>query len=58
MERGMEVTGRRGTRLKQLLDDLKEIKVCCQLKEDLLVRTLCRTRFGRVYGPVIRQTGE
>jgi hypothetical protein len=28
------------------------------LKEEALDRTLWRTRFGRVYGPVVRQTTE
>jgi hypothetical protein len=28
------------------------------LKEEALDRTLWRTRFGRDYGPVVRQTAE
>ena len=47
--------GRRGIRRKKLLDDLKEIIGYWQLKEDALDRTLWGTRFGRGYGPVIRQ---
>jgi hypothetical protein len=52
------MTGRRGRRRKQLLDDLKEKKRNWKLKEEALDRTLCRTRFGRGYGPVVRQTTE
>jgi hypothetical protein len=50
------MTGRRGRRRKQLLDDLKEKKRYWKLKEEALYRTGCRTRFGRGYGPVVRQT--
>ena len=50
-----EVTGRRGRRYKQLLIALKEIKGSWELKEEALDRTLWRTRFGRSYGPVVRQ---
>jgi hypothetical protein len=50
-----EVTGRRGRRSKQLLDDCKEKTGQCKLKEEALDRT-GRTRFGRRYGPVVRQT--
>ena len=28
------------------------------LKKKVLYRTMCRTRFGKGYGPVIRQTTE
>ena len=37
---------------------LKKRKDTEKLKEDALDRTLWRTRFGRVYGPVIRQNEE
>jgi hypothetical protein len=30
----------------------------CKLKEETLARTVWRIRFGRVYGPVVRQTTE
>jgi hypothetical protein len=50
--------GRRGRRRKQLLDDLKENRRYWRLKEEALDRTLWRTRFGRSYGPVVRQTAE
>jgi hypothetical protein len=51
----IDVTGRRGRRRKQLLDDLKERIWYCKFKEDALDRTLWRTRFRRGYGPVVRQ---
>jgi hypothetical protein len=47
--------GRRGRRRKQLFDDLKEKTKDWKLKEEALDRTLCRTRFGRSYGRVVRQ---
>jgi hypothetical protein len=52
------MTGRRGRRRKQLLDDLKKKIRYWELKEEALDRTLWRTRFGRGYGPVVRQTTE
>jgi hypothetical protein len=54
LEGRIEMTGRR----KQLLDDLKEKRRYCKLKEEALDRTQCRTCFGRGYGPVVRQTAE
>jgi hypothetical protein len=50
--------GGRGRRRRQLLDDLKEKKRYWKLKEEALDRTLWRTRSGRGYGPVVRQTTE
>jgi hypothetical protein len=58
LEGRIEMTGRRGRRRKQLLDDLKEKRSYLKLKEEALDRTLWRTRFGRGYGPVVRQTTE
>jgi hypothetical protein len=58
LERRIEMTGRRGRRRKQLLDDLKENRRYWKLKEEALYHTLWRTRFGRGYGPVVRQTTE
>jgi hypothetical protein len=55
-QRKIEGTGRRGRRRKQLLDDLMEKRGYWKLKEDSLDRTLWGTLFGRVYGPVVRQT--
>ena len=55
---GMEVTGRRGRRRRKLLDDLKEKRGYSHLKEEALDRTMWRDRFGRGFGPVVRQTAE
>jgi hypothetical protein len=52
---GIEETGRRGRRRKQLLDDMKG---CCKLKEEAIDRSLWRTGFGRAYGSAVRQTTE
>ena len=52
---GIEGTGRRGRRRKKLLDDLKERRGYCHLKEEALDRSMWRVRFGRVFGPVVRQ---
>ena len=54
----IEVTGRRGRRRRKLLDDLKERRGYCQLKEEALDRTMWRARFGRGFGPVLRQTAK
>jgi hypothetical protein len=53
-----ERRGRLGRRRKQLVDDLKETKGYCRLKDEALDRTLWRTDFGRGYGPVVRQAVE
>jgi hypothetical protein len=45
LEGRIEMTGRRGRRRKQLLDDLKETRRYWKLKEEALDRTLWRTRF-------------
>ena len=58
IKRGIEVTGRGGRRRKQLLDDLKERRGYCHLKEEALDRTVWRARFGRGFGPAVRQTIE
>jgi hypothetical protein len=49
LEARIEMTGRRGRRGKQLLDDLKEKRRYWKLKEEALDRTLWRTRFARGY---------
>ena len=43
----------RGRRRKKLLDDLKDRRGYCQLKEEALIGTLWRNRFGRGFGPVV-----
>jgi hypothetical protein len=53
---GMEVTGRQGSRRTKLLDDIKERKEYSHLKKEALDRTMWRARFGRGFGPVVRQT--
>jgi hypothetical protein len=53
---GTEVTGRQGRRRRKLLDDLKERTGYSHLKEEALDRTTWRARFGRGFGPVVRQT--
>jgi hypothetical protein len=52
---GIEVTGRRGRRRTKLLDNLKERGGYPHLKEEALDRTMWRVRFGRDFGPLIRQ---
>jgi hypothetical protein len=58
LEGRIEMTGRRGRRRNQLLDDLKEKRRYRKLKDEALDRTRWRIRFGRGYRPVIRQTTE
>ena len=55
---GIEVTERRGRRRRKLLNDLKERSGYCHLKEEALDRTMWRARFGRGFGPVVRQTAK
>ena len=55
---GMEVTGRQGRRRRKLLDDLKERRGYSRLKEEALDRIIRRARFGRGFGPVVRQTAK
>jgi hypothetical protein len=47
----IEVTGRRGKRRKKLLDELKEKRGYCKLKDEALDLTQWSTRFERGYGP-------
>ena len=49
------MTRRRGRRRKKLLDDLKDRRGYCQLKEEAVDRTTGRNRFGRDFGPVVWQ---
>jgi hypothetical protein len=53
---GIEVTGRRGSRRRKLLDNLKERKGYSHLKEEALDRSMWRARFGRGFGTAVRQT--
>jgi hypothetical protein len=52
----VEVIGRRGRRRRKLLDDLKIRRGYSHLKEEAIDRTMRRARFGRGFGPVVRQT--
>ena len=53
---GIEVTGRQRRRRRKLLDDLKERRGHSHSKEEALDLTMWRARFGRGFGPVVRQT--
>ena len=55
---GIEVTGIQGRRRRRLLDDLKERRGYSHLKEEALNRTMWTARFGRGFGPVVRQTAK
>ena len=48
----IKVTGR----CRKLLDNLKERRGYSHLKEEVLDHTMWRARFGRGFGPVVRQT--
>ena len=48
--------GRRWKGRKQLLGDLKKRRGYCKLNDEVLDRTMWRTGFGRVCGPVVRET--
>jgi len=52
------VTGRRGKRLRKLLDDLKKRIGYSHMNEEALDSTMWRVRFGRSFGPVVRQTAK
>ena len=54
----MEVARRGGRRRKKLLDDLKDRRGYCHLKEEALDCTMWRNRFGGGFGPVVRQNTE
>jgi hypothetical protein len=53
---GIKVTGRRGGRCRKLLYDFTKRRGCSHLKEEALDHTIWRARFGRGFGPVVRQT--
>ena len=52
----IEVTGRRGRRRRKLPDDLMERRGYSHLKEEAPDRITWTIRFGRGFGPVVRQT--
>ena len=49
----IEVTRRQGRWRKKLLDDVKNRRGYCELKEEALDRTMWRIRFARGFGPVV-----
>jgi len=54
---GIEVTGRRGRRLRNLLDNFKERRWWySHLKQEVLDRNVWRVRFGRGFETVVRET--
>jgi hypothetical protein len=55
---GIEITGRPGRKRRKLINDLKERRRYSDLKEEALDRTMCRTGFGKGFGPVVRQTAK
>jgi hypothetical protein len=55
---GIEVTGRRWRKRRKLLDDLKERRGYSHLNEEALDRTMWTARFGRGFGPVVRETAK
>jgi len=55
---GKEVTGRRRRKRRKLLDDLMERRGYSHLKEEALDRTVWKTRFGRGFGPVVKQIAK
>jgi hypothetical protein len=57
IEGGIEVTGRQVRRRRKLLDEL-ERRGYSHLKEEVRDHTMWRARFGRGFGPVVRQTIE
>jgi len=52
------MTGRQGRRCRKLLDDFKERRGYSHLKEEAPDRTICRARFGRCFGPFLRQANK
>ena len=54
----MEVTRRRGRKRRKLLDDLKDRRGYCHLKEEALDRPMWRNHFRGGFGPVVRLNTE
>ena len=50
------MTERQGRRRTKQLDEHKESRGYSHLKDEALDRTMWRARFGRGFGPVVRQT--
>jgi hypothetical protein len=58
IEGRIEVTESRRRRRKKPLEDRKETRGHSKMKEEALEITQWKTRFGRGYGPPVRQTTE
>ena len=58
IEGRVEMRGKSGRRGKQLPNDVKVKGGYRNLKDEELEHTLWRIRFGRGYGPVVRQTTD
>jgi hypothetical protein len=58
IKEGIEVRERRGRSRRKLLGDIKERRGYSHLKEEALDRIMWRARFGRGFGPVVRQTAK
>ena len=56
IRRGIEVRRRRVRRRRNILDGIKERRGYSHLKEEALHRSMWIARFGRGFGPVVRQT--
>ena len=54
-EARLEMTGRRGRRLKQLQDGHKETRGCCKLKDETLDYSMWGTGFGWTCGQFVQQ---
>ena len=52
------MTGRRGRKRRKRLNDRKEMRGYLHLKKEGVDRTMWKARFGRGFGPVVRQTAE
>ena len=52
----IEVTRRQWRRREKLLDDIKDRRGYCHLKEEAVGPNMWRDRFGRGFEPVVRQT--
>ena len=51
------MTGKQGRKHRQLLDDVKEEKICWKLTVEPLDGILWRTGFESGYGPAVRDCG-
>jgi hypothetical protein len=52
------VPGSPGRRRRKVLEELMERRGYSNFKEEALDRAIWRAPFGRVYGPVVRQTAK